>query len=49
MPKVIFQIEGAEAVEIACNPGDNLLELARRANVPSMPPAAVTALAVNAV
>ena len=33
MPKVIFQIEGAEAVEIACNPGDNLLELARRANV----------------
>jgi len=33
MPKVIFQIEGANAVEIACNPGDNLLELARRANV----------------
>ena len=33
MPKVIFKIEGAEAVEIACNPGDNLLELARRANV----------------
>ena len=33
MPKVIFQIEGAESVEIACNPGDNLLELARRANV----------------
>ena len=33
MPKVIFQIEGAAAVEIACNPGDNLLELARRANV----------------
>ena len=33
MPKVIFQIEGADAVEIACNAGDNLLELARRANV----------------
>ena len=33
MPKVIFQIEGAGSVEIACNPGDNLLELARRANV----------------
>ena len=33
MPKVIFQIEGAASVEIACNPGDNLLELARRANV----------------
>ncbi len=30
---VTFQIEGAEAVRIACNPGDNLLELARRANV----------------
>ena len=33
MPKVIFQIEGAAAVEAACNAGDNLLELARRANV----------------
>ena len=33
MPKVTFQIEGANTVEIACNPGDNLLELARRANV----------------
>ena len=33
MPKVIFQIEGGSPVEIACNPGDNLLELARRANV----------------
>ena len=33
MPKVIFQIEGAASVEIACNLGDNLLELARRANV----------------
>ena len=33
MPKVIFQIEGGDPVEIACNTGDNLLELARRANV----------------
>ena len=33
MPKVVFQIEGASPVEINCNPGDNLLELARRANV----------------
>ena len=33
MPKVVFQIEGANSVEIACNAGDNLLELARRANV----------------
>ena len=33
MPKVVFQIEGANSVEIACTPGDNLLELARRANV----------------
>ena len=33
MPKVVFQIEGADSVEIACNAGDNLLELARRANV----------------
>jgi len=33
MPKVIFQIEGAASVEISCNAGDNLLELARRANV----------------
>ena len=31
--KVIFQIEGASPVEIECNAGDNLLELARRANV----------------
>jgi len=31
--KVIFQIQGADPVEIACNPGDNLLEVARRANV----------------
>ena len=33
MPKVVFHIEGADSVEIACNAGDNLLELARRANV----------------
>ena len=33
MPKVVFQIEGGSPVEIACNAGDNLLELARRANV----------------
>ena len=33
MPKVVFQIEGGSPVEISCNPGDNLLELARRANV----------------
>ncbi len=33
MPKVIFQIEGGNSVEIACSAGDNLLELARRANV----------------
>ncbi len=33
MSKVIFQIEGAAAVTIECNPGDNLLEAARRANV----------------
>ncbi len=33
MPKVIFQIEGGSQVEITCNAGDNLLELARRANV----------------
>ena len=30
---VTFQIEGATPVSIPCNPGDNLLELARRANV----------------
>ena len=33
MPKVTFQIEGAAAVVAECNPGDNLLELARRSNV----------------
>ena len=33
MSEVIFQIEGAAAVTIDCNPGDNLLEAARRANV----------------
>ena len=31
--KVIFQIEGGSPVEIECNAGDNLLEVARRANV----------------
>ena len=31
--KVIFQIEGAAPISIECNAGDNLLELARRANV----------------
>ncbi len=33
MPKVIFQLEGAGEVIAECNLGDNLLELARRANV----------------
>ena len=33
MPKVIFEIEGGKPVEMTCNPGDNLLELARRGNV----------------
>ncbi len=33
MSKVIFQIEGGAAVVADCNPGDNLLELARRSNV----------------
>ena len=31
--KVTFQIEGASPIQIECNAGDNLLELARRANV----------------
>ena len=31
--KVTFQIQGGSPVTIECNPGDNLLELARRANV----------------
>ena len=31
--KVIFQIEGANPTQVECNAGDNLLELARRANV----------------
>ena len=31
--KVIFQIQGGNPVSIECNQGDNLLELARRANV----------------
>ena len=33
MSKVQFQIEGGSVISIDCNPGDNLLELARRANV----------------
>ena len=33
MSKILFEIEGTQAVAIECNPGDNLLELARRANV----------------
>ncbi len=33
MANVIFSIEGGESVTISANPGDNLLELARRANV----------------
>ena len=33
MSKVIFEIECAQSISIECNPGDNLLELARRANV----------------
>ena len=33
MAKVIFQLEGAQQVAIEANVGDNLLELARRANV----------------
>ena len=33
MSKILFDIEGAQSVSIECNPGDNLLELARRANV----------------
>ncbi len=31
--KVTFQIEGSAPVQVECNAGDNLLELARRANV----------------
>ncbi len=33
MSKVIFQIQGGSPVTLECNPGDNLLEAARRANV----------------
>ena len=33
MPKVIFEIEGGKPVEMTCNAGDNLLEVARRGNV----------------
>ena len=33
MPKIIFQIEDGAPVTVEANVGDNLLELARRANV----------------
>ncbi len=33
MSKVIFEVEGGTPVTVECNVGDNLLELARRANV----------------
>ena len=33
MSKILFDIEGGQSISIECNPGDNLLELARRANV----------------
>ena len=33
MSKIHFDIEGGKPISITCNPGDNLLELARRANV----------------
>ena len=33
MSKILFDIEGGQSLTIECNPGDNLLELARRANV----------------
>ncbi|MBR6554692.1 MAG: 2Fe-2S iron-sulfur cluster binding domain-containing protein, partial [Clostridia bacterium] len=33
MSRILFDIEDAKSVSIECNPGDNLLELARRANV----------------
>ena len=33
MPKVVFQIEGSSEIAVECYMGDNLLELARRANV----------------
>ena len=33
MSKILFDIEGGQCISIECNPGDNLLELARRANV----------------
>ncbi|MBR7179104.1 MAG: DUF4445 domain-containing protein [Oscillospiraceae bacterium] len=33
MSRILFDIEGAKPISIECNPGDNLLELARRANV----------------
>ena len=33
MSRIFFDIEGAKGISIECNPGDNLLEVARRANV----------------
>ncbi len=33
MSKIVFEIEGGKPVTVNCNPGDNLLELARRVNV----------------
>ena len=33
MSRIRFDIEGGKPVSIECNPGDNLLEVARRANV----------------
>ena len=33
MSKITFQIEGGKPVVMECNPGDNVLELARRGNV----------------
>ena len=33
MSRILFDIEGGKPVSIECNPGDNLLEVARRANV----------------
>ena len=46
--KVTFQIEGGSPVVIECNAGENLLELARRANVAIDAPAPATAPAANA-
>ena len=48
MSKILFEIEGGNPVSIECNPGDNLLELARRANVAIDAPAPATAPAASA-